>query len=74
MYMIFIFFTVNIQVLLSFPRILLCLIHLHLLSLLWSSHCPSSCSDIWALGCVLYEMCTLKHAVSIYSHLLMTTH
>lgn len=22
-------------------------------------------SDIWALGCVLYELATLKHAVSI---------
>jgi NIMA (never in mitosis gene a)-related kinase len=24
---------------------------------------PYSCkSDVWALGCVLYELCTLKHA------------
>lgn len=36
--------------------------------LLLLSHSPSSLppslSDIWALGCVLYELATLKHAVS----------
>ena len=26
---------------------------------------PPLCSDIWALGCVLYELVTLKHAVSL---------
>ncbi|VDN10847.1 unnamed protein product [Dibothriocephalus latus] len=26
-------------------------------------------SDIWALGCVLYELTTLKHAVSKFSKL-----
>ena len=26
-------------------------------------------SDIWALGCVLYELVSLKHAVSSYLYL-----
>ena len=27
--------------------------------------CAVLCSDIWAMGCVLYELTTLKHAVSL---------
>ena len=27
----------------------------------------SLCSDIWAMGCVLYELTTLKHAVSVFA-------
>ena len=31
-------------------------------------------SDVWALGCVLYELATLKHAVSSHQYMCMGTH
>lgn len=31
-----------------------------------------SCSDVWSLGCVLYELCTLHHPVCFLSTLTLT--
>lgn len=31
-----------------------------------------SCSDVWSLGCVLYELCTLRHPVCFLSTLSLT--
>ncbi|XP_048826858.1 probable serine/threonine-protein kinase DDB_G0284251 isoform X2 [Brienomyrus brachyistius] len=37
---------------------------------LWKSKCFNKQSDIWALGCVLYELCTLEFAFSLQQNLL----
>ncbi|XP_048826859.1 uncharacterized protein LOC125704825 isoform X1 [Brienomyrus brachyistius] len=36
----------------------------------WKDKCFDNKSDIWALGCVLYELCTLEFAFSLQENLL----
>lgn len=44
-----------IQFLFSCGRVTACTFHV-------------SCSDVWSLGCVLYELCTLRHPVGLSLH------